>query len=159
MHSLHSLCELFCVLTPTQSVRAFFHKNMDTCLDWLSRVRGYLVSIALHAGMPAVAVRHGFAALKDLSQTSSKMALVQDTHNTPHTTHLTSHNTLPHKSHNTSHNTHKTHNTSHTHTHTAFKASISTCACMCDTYAHTHTSMEPLWINYVVFGVYLGLVD
>ena len=155
MHSLHSLCELFCVLTPTQSVRAFFHKNMDTCLDWLSRVRGYLVSIALHAGMPAVAVRHGFAALKDISQTSSKMALVQDTHNTPHTTHLTSHNTLPHKSH----NTHKTHNTSHTHTHTAFKASISTCACMCDTYAHTHTSMEPLWINYIVFGVYLGLVD
>lgn len=67
-------------LCPAQSVRAFFHKNMDTCLDWLSRVRGYLVSIALHAGMSAVAVRHGFAALKDFSQvqkpSSSKMVQV-----------------------------------------------------------------------------------
>ena len=27
-----------------------------------------MVSIAIHAGMPAVAVRHGFAALKDLSK-------------------------------------------------------------------------------------------
>ena len=39
---------------------------MDTCLEWLSHVRGHIVSIAIHAGMPAVAIRHGFAALKDL---------------------------------------------------------------------------------------------
>ncbi len=31
-------------------------------------MRSSLVSIAIHAGMPAVAVRHGFAALKDLSK-------------------------------------------------------------------------------------------
>lgn len=49
-----------------QSVRTFFRKNMDTCLEWLSHVRGHIVSIAIHAGMPAVAIRHGFAALKDL---------------------------------------------------------------------------------------------
>eukprot|EP00731_Ephydatia_muelleri_P029201 Em0020g845a len=74
---MYNAYEGTCVTLPAvpKSVRAFFHKNMDTCLDWLSRVRGYLVSIALHAGMPAVAVRHGFAALKDFSQTSQKMAL------------------------------------------------------------------------------------
>lgn len=49
-----------------QSVRTFFRKNMETCLEWLSHVRGHIVSIAIHAGMPAVAIRHGFAALKDL---------------------------------------------------------------------------------------------
>ena len=75
---MYNAYEGTCVTLPTvpKSVRAFFHKNMDTCLDWLSRVRGYLVSIALHAGMPAVALRHGFAALKDFFQAqkpSSKM--------------------------------------------------------------------------------------
>ena len=141
MHSLHSLCELFCVLTPTQSVRAFFHKNMDTCLDWLSRVRGYLVSIALHAGMPAVAVRHGFAALKDFSQTSQKMALVRDTHNTPHATHLTSPHLTQHTtSQITQHLTqHISHNTSHTHTHTRHLKQAYPHVHACVTHAHTHT--------------------
>lgn len=51
-----------------QSVRSFFRKNVDTCLEWLSHMRGCVVSIAIHAGLPAVAVRHGYAALKDLSK-------------------------------------------------------------------------------------------
>ena len=55
-----------CIICLLQSVRTFFRKNMDTCLEWLSHVRGHIVSIAIHAGMPAVAIRHGFAALKDL---------------------------------------------------------------------------------------------
>lgn len=42
---------------------------MDTCLEWLAHVRGYIVSIAIRAGMPAVAIRHGFAALQDLGKT------------------------------------------------------------------------------------------
>ena len=37
---------------------------MDTCINWLTGVRNYIVPVALHAGMPAVAVRHGFQALK-----------------------------------------------------------------------------------------------
>ena len=37
---------------------------MDTCINWLAVVRNFIVPIALHAGMPAVAVRHGFTALK-----------------------------------------------------------------------------------------------
>ena len=41
---------------------------MDTCLEWLAHVRGYIVSIAIRAGMPAVAIRHGFAALQDLGK-------------------------------------------------------------------------------------------
>ena len=41
---------------------------METCLEWLTHVRGYIVSIAIHAGMPAVAIRHGFAALQDFKK-------------------------------------------------------------------------------------------
>ena len=43
---------------------------MDTCLEWLSHVRPYVVAIAIHAGMPAVAIRHGIAAIKDLSEST-----------------------------------------------------------------------------------------
>ena len=63
-------------LSPSQSVRSFFRKNMDTCLEWLSHVRSYIVSIAIHAGMPAVAVRHGFAALKDFTKHSNQYKTV-----------------------------------------------------------------------------------
>lgn len=31
-------------------------------------MRGCVVSIAIHAGLPAVAARHGFAALKDFAK-------------------------------------------------------------------------------------------
>ena len=40
---------------------------MEVCLSWLANIRGHLVSIALHAGLPGVALRHGFAALENLS--------------------------------------------------------------------------------------------
>ena len=60
-----------------QSVRTFFRKNMETCLEWLSHVRGHIVSIAIHAGMPAVAIRHGFAALKDLVKLHVRILCVQ----------------------------------------------------------------------------------
>ena len=40
---------------------------MEVCLSWLVNIRGYLVSVAIHAGLPAVALRHGFAALENLS--------------------------------------------------------------------------------------------
>ena len=44
---------------------------MDVCLSWLANIRGFLVSIAIHAGMPAVAIRHGCAALENLNMTVS----------------------------------------------------------------------------------------
>ena len=50
---------------PSQAVRGFFCKNMEVCLSWLANIRVYLVSIAIHAGMPAIAIRHGFEALEN----------------------------------------------------------------------------------------------
>ena len=50
---------------PSQAVRGFFRKNMEVCLSWLANIRVYLVSIAIHAGMPAIAIRHGFEALEN----------------------------------------------------------------------------------------------
>ena len=56
------------VLMYMQSVRTFFRKNIHTCQEWLSHMSSSVVTIAIHAGMPAVAVRHGFAALKDYNK-------------------------------------------------------------------------------------------
>ena len=47
-------------------VRNFFRLNRSTCQEWLGRIRGYLVTIGNHTGMPAMAVRNGFEALVDL---------------------------------------------------------------------------------------------
>ena len=44
---------------------------MEVCLSWLVNIRGYLVSVAIHAGLPAVALRHGFAALENLSDSQA----------------------------------------------------------------------------------------
>jgi len=54
-----------------QSVRTFFRKNITTCQEWLSHMSSCVVTIAIHAGMPAVAVRHGFTALKDFTKMRS----------------------------------------------------------------------------------------
>ena len=37
--------------------------NRGTCQEWLSRIRANLVVMAIHAGLPAAAVRHGYEAL------------------------------------------------------------------------------------------------
>ena len=52
--------------TAPKPVRSFFRMNRGTCKEWLGRIRGYLVTIGNHAGMPAIAVRNGFEALNDL---------------------------------------------------------------------------------------------
>ncbi len=44
---------------------------MEVCLSWLANIRGYLVSVAIHAGLPAVALRHGFAALENLRENNA----------------------------------------------------------------------------------------
>ena len=49
-------------------VRVFFRINRATCQEWLGRIRGYLVTIGNHTGMPAMAVRNGFEALTELKQ-------------------------------------------------------------------------------------------
>lgn len=75
---MYNAYEGSCVTLPLvpKAVKGFFRKNMDVCLSWLSNVRGYLVSVATHAGLPAVALRHGFAALQNLMRTS-RNAVIQ----------------------------------------------------------------------------------
>ena len=70
---MYNAYEGSCVTLPLvpKAVKGFFRKNMEVCLSWLSNVRGYLVSVATHAGLPAVALRHGFAALQSLMRTRS----------------------------------------------------------------------------------------
>ena len=53
-----------------QAVRGFFRMNRGTCQEWLSRIRANLVIMAIHAGLPAAAVRHGYEALSDLNPQS-----------------------------------------------------------------------------------------
>jgi hypothetical protein len=49
-----------------QVVKTFFRTNRNTCLEWLSRIRMCLMTVAAHAGMPAVVVRHAHELLSDL---------------------------------------------------------------------------------------------
>ncbi|GFQ70201.1 hypothetical protein TNCT_391641 [Trichonephila clavata] len=48
-----------------KNVRTFFRTNKSTCHEWLSRVRATALVVALNAGCPAAAVRHGFELLKE----------------------------------------------------------------------------------------------
>ena len=64
----HTLPPTLLFISSSQTVRSFFRKNMETCVGWLSVVRNFIVPVAIHAGMPAVAARHGFAALKTLAK-------------------------------------------------------------------------------------------
>jgi PI-3-kinase-related kinase SMG-1 len=51
---------------PPKPVRSFFITNTNTCSEWLSRIRMVVIHIAMHAGDPCTAVRHGQALLGDL---------------------------------------------------------------------------------------------
>ena len=53
--------------TAPKPVRTFFRMNRVTCQEWLHRIRSNLVTIAIHAGMPALAVRNGYEALSELN--------------------------------------------------------------------------------------------
>ncbi|GFO31315.1 serine/threonine-protein kinase smg1, partial [Plakobranchus ocellatus] len=52
-------------------VKTFFRTNRHTCLEWLSRIRLSLLTIAVHSGMWACAVRQGFELLRDLEDAGS----------------------------------------------------------------------------------------
>lgn len=51
---------------PSKPVRTFFYTNASTCGEWLFRIRTVVIDLALHAGEPAVALRHGQSHLKEL---------------------------------------------------------------------------------------------
>ena len=54
---------------PPKQVRSFFITNTNTCSEWLSRIRMVVIHIAMHAGDPCTAIRHGQALLSDLVAT------------------------------------------------------------------------------------------
>lgn len=49
-------------------MRTFFRVNKGTCLEWLSRIRSHIIKIALHSGLPALAVRHAHELLRDMKE-------------------------------------------------------------------------------------------
>ncbi|KAK7113677.1 hypothetical protein V1264_012925 [Littorina saxatilis] len=51
---------------PPKIVKTFFRTNRNTCLEWLSRIRMCIITVAAHAGLPAVVVRHAQELLFDL---------------------------------------------------------------------------------------------
>lgn len=51
-----------------KAVKTFFRTNKATCQEWLARVRKAAITLALHLGHPAIAVRHGYQLLWDLSE-------------------------------------------------------------------------------------------
>ncbi|XP_076458807.1 serine/threonine-protein kinase SMG1-like [Babylonia areolata] len=51
---------------PPKIVKTFFRTNRSTCLEWLSRIRMCIMTVAAHAGLPAVVVRHAHELLRDL---------------------------------------------------------------------------------------------
>ena len=51
---------------PLQIVKTFFRTNRNTCLEWLARIRMCIMTVAAHAGLPAVVVRHSHELLSDL---------------------------------------------------------------------------------------------
>lgn len=56
----------FAISQPSKPVRTFFSTNSPTCKEWFSRVRSTLIQLSLHAGQPALTLKHGQLLLKDL---------------------------------------------------------------------------------------------
>ncbi|CAB3374703.1 Hypothetical predicted protein [Cloeon dipterum] len=52
---------------PSKPVRLFFYTNRSVCAEWVSRIRWATVVVAIHSGMPHVAVRNGFELLRELT--------------------------------------------------------------------------------------------
>ncbi|KAH1004120.1 hypothetical protein HUJ04_003920 [Dendroctonus ponderosae] len=51
---------------PSKTVKSFFIANMNTCNEWLLRIRMVVMHIALHCGESSIALKHGQYMLKDL---------------------------------------------------------------------------------------------
>lgn len=54
-----------------QSVRIFFTTNRQTCVEWLTRIRAAVITVALSAGQPHVALRHSHKLLKELLENNN----------------------------------------------------------------------------------------
>ena len=58
-----------------QAVRTFFRTNKNTCIEWLSRIRVYLITVALHCGMYTVVVRQTSEILHDMKEANNTQVL------------------------------------------------------------------------------------
>ncbi|XP_077980517.1 serine/threonine-protein kinase SMG1-like [Glandiceps talaboti] len=54
-------------------VKTFFRTNRGTCQEWLNRIRLSAMTVALHSGQPAIAIRHGFELLQDMKHNNNTM--------------------------------------------------------------------------------------
>ena len=59
-----------------QAVRTFFRTNKNTCQEWLSRIRIYVITMAMHAGMYTTVVRHATEILHELKDSENAQVMV-----------------------------------------------------------------------------------
>ena len=55
-------------ITFCQAVKTFFRTNKNTCQEWLSRIRIFLLKISLHCGMYTSVVRHASEILHEMKE-------------------------------------------------------------------------------------------
>ena len=46
-------------------------------MEWLSRIRSHIIKIALHCGLPAMAVRHAHELLRDMKENGNVQVLIK----------------------------------------------------------------------------------
>ena len=57
-------------------MRTFFRTNKNTCIEWLSRIRVYLITVALHCGMYTVVVRQTSEILHDMKDANNTQVYI-----------------------------------------------------------------------------------
>ncbi|XP_062590366.1 serine/threonine-protein kinase SMG1-like isoform X1 [Saccostrea cucullata] len=74
LYNAYEGCAMAMPMSP-KSVRTFFRTNKGTCLEWLSRIRSSVIKIALHNGMPALAVRQCHQLLQEMKENNTLQGL------------------------------------------------------------------------------------
>jgi PI-3-kinase-related kinase SMG-1 len=74
--ALYNACEgtAVAMVTPQSPVRLFFRTNRATCQEWYNRIRVVLMTVARHAGQPAVVLRHASELITALRRDSASQA-------------------------------------------------------------------------------------
>lgn len=70
LYNAYEGCAVAMPMSP-KTVRTFFRTNKGTCLEWLSRVRSSVIKIALHSGMPAMAIRQCHQLLQEMKDNNT----------------------------------------------------------------------------------------
>ncbi|XP_048758488.2 serine/threonine-protein kinase SMG1-like [Ostrea edulis] len=70
LYNAYEGCAMAMPMSP-KTVRTFFRTNKGTCLEWLSRIRSSIIKIALHSGMPAMAVRQCHQLLQEMKENNT----------------------------------------------------------------------------------------